>query len=75
MKKINNKTSLFELTKDYPEIKEIMVEIGFEDIIKPGMLQSVGRVMNLEKGGNLKKIGINEMKETFASHGFDLKIL
>jgi len=75
MKIINSKTSLYELTTSHPEIKEIMVELGFVDIIKPGMLQSVGRVMTLEKGGKLKNIDLKTMKEIFANQGFDLEIL
>lgn len=74
MKIINTKTSLFELTTIYPEITDIMIELGFKDILKPGMLQSVGRVMNLDKGCKLKKIEIESIQEIFAKYGFNLEI-
>jgi aspartyl/asparaginyl beta-hydroxylase (cupin superfamily) len=40
----------------HPNAKEIMVSIGFVDIEKPGMPQSVGRFMTLEKGAKMKDI-------------------
>lgn len=70
---ISAKTSIFELTENYPEIPEIMVLLGFSDILKPMMLQTAGRYMNLEKGARLKKIRWEDLVEFFAEHGFDIK--
>ena len=42
--------TIYELCNQYPEIMSIMIEIGFENITKPGMLQTAGRVMTLPKG-------------------------
>ncbi|MHB1454041.1 MAG: DUF1858 domain-containing protein [Saccharofermentanales bacterium] len=70
--KISAKTSIFELTEAYPEIKEIMVQLGFSDILKPMMLQTAGRYMNLEKGARLKKIGWEALVGFFAEHGFEI---
>lgn len=47
--------SIFELVTRHPEVVEIMVELGFRDIAKPGMLQTAGRFMTLSKGMKLKK--------------------
>ena len=66
-------TSIFDLVKKHPEIKEIMVQLGFSDIVKPGMLQSVGRVMTLEKGSRMKNIDWTIIENTFSTHGFVLK--
>lgn len=46
---------IFNLVNRYPEVKDIMVELGFHDIAKPGMLQTAGRFMTLSKGIALKK--------------------
>jgi len=61
---------LYELVGKHPEIKEIMVELGFKDIVKPGMLQSVGRVMTIEKGARMKSIDLALIKRTLEEHGF-----
>ncbi len=68
--KISSKTPISKLIRDYPQIKEIMIEIGFLDIVKPGMLQTVGKVMTLEKGSNMKNIPMKKIREVFNSHGF-----
>ena len=39
--------SLYELVSQYPEMKEIMLGIGFNEITKPGMLQTAGRYMTI----------------------------
>lgn len=70
---ISGKTSIFELAETYPEIPEIMVLLGFSDILKPMMLQTAGRYMNLEKGARLKKIRWKELVAFFAEHGFEIR--
>ena len=69
---ISQEESIFSLISNYPEIKVIMFEIGFKDILKPGILQSVGRIMNLRKGYSMKGIHIDELTETFRVHGFEI---
>ena len=62
--------SIFNLVNRYPEVKDIMVELGFRDIAKPGMLQTAGRFMTLSKGIALKKISMETVQQTFMQHGF-----
>ena len=47
-KRINGRASIFELVEEYPEIRDIMLSLGFSEIKKDAVLKSVGRVMNLE---------------------------
>lgn len=70
---ISKDDSIFELITNYPEIKTILFELGFVDIVKPGMLQTVGRVMTLAKGSTMKKIPMNVIVEKLNEMGFDLK--
>lgn len=70
---ISSKTSIYDLVKTYPDIKEIMVALGFVDILKPGMLQSAGRIMTLEKGAKYKKIGWTSIVSAFEEHGYELR--
>lgn len=64
--------SVFELVTRHPEVVEIMVELGFRDIAKPGMLQTAGRFMTLSKGMKLKKIELETVRLAFQRHGFEI---
>lgn len=48
-KVINLNHTVYELYQEYPEILEILKELGFHDIVKPGMLQTAGRFMTIPK--------------------------
>ena len=71
--KISKKASIYDLVKSHPEIKDVMVQLGFSDIIKPGMLQTAGKIMNLEKGSKIKSIPMDKIIEVFKNHGFILE--
>ena len=71
-KRINGRASIFELVEEYPEIRDIMLSLGFSEIKKDAVLKSVGRVMNLEKGSRMKGIPMEKIKESFRAHGLIL---
>ncbi len=62
--------SLLELSKEYPEVIEIMKYLGFNQIAMPGMLSTVGRFMTIPKGAASKGIPIEKIKEVFESKGY-----
>ncbi|OJV64327.1 MAG: hypothetical protein BGO41_11935 [Clostridiales bacterium 38-18] len=70
---ISLKSTVFELCESYPDMKNVLFELGFVDIVKPGMLQTVGRVMTLEKGSRLKNIALSTINDQLKQHGFELK--
>lgn len=72
-KEISVKTSIYELVTAHPQIKDILFDLGFKDIVKPGMIATVGRFMNLAKGSKMKDISMETIKEAFLKHGFILK--
>ena len=49
-KTISLRQSVYALCAQYPEIREILAEIGFRDITKPGMLETAVRFMTIPKG-------------------------
>jgi len=65
--------SVASLVKEYPVTKEIMTELGFSDINKPGMLQTAGRYMTIPKGAKMKKIPLEKVIAAFEAHGFEVK--
>ena len=64
--------SVSSLVKEYPEVADIMVELGFSEIKNPAMLASVGRIMNLKKGSQMKKIPMEEIVRAFREKGFEI---
>ena len=64
--------SVASLVKEYPEVADIMVELGFTEIKNPAMLASVGRIMNLKKGSQMKKIPMEEIIRAFRNKGFEI---
>ena len=64
--------SLYELVSQYPEMKEIMLGIGFNEITKPGMLQTAGRYMTIPKGAKMKKISLATIIQAFEEAGFQI---
>ncbi|MBT9177204.1 MAG: hypothetical protein DDT20_01535 [Firmicutes bacterium] len=72
MKQVSTKESIYKITSDHPELVAIMAELGFRDITLPGMLQTVGRVMTLEKGSKVKGVPMSRIKEVLSERGFEL---
>jgi N-dimethylarginine dimethylaminohydrolase len=64
--------TVYELCRDHPELPEVLQELGFTDITKPGMLSTAGRFMTLTKGAAMKKISLDTIKETLAGKGYDI---
>ncbi|BCJ93309.1 hypothetical protein acsn021_08780 [Anaerocolumna cellulosilytica] len=71
MKNINGNQTVYQICKEYPQVADILEEIGFKDIKKPGMLQTAGRFMTLNKGAVMKKISTESMKEAFEKQGYN----
>lgn len=69
-KRIDLNKSVYELSKEYPEIVEILANIGFKDITKAGMINSVGRFMTIPKGALAKKIDIDIVIKSLKEKGF-----
>ncbi|MDQ0091110.1 hypothetical protein J2T12_004536 [Paenibacillus anaericanus] len=72
-KLIDLRKTVYELCSADPEIMNIMVELGFEQLAKPGMLQSAGRFMTIPKGAKLKKIDLEHIKSIFRARGYEIE--
>lgn len=73
-KQVDLNKSVYELCSQYPEIKEIMQEIGFKDIANPAMLNTAGRFMTIAKGAVMKNIDMDEIKQAFEAKGFKVLV-
>lgn len=72
-KKINLNHTVYELCKEYPEILDILKDIGFQDIVNPGMMQTAGRFMTIPKGAAMKKINLEFIENTLHEKGFQIE--
>lgn len=71
-KVINLKRTVYELSKDSPELIDIMVELGFKDIVTPGMINTAGRFMTIPKGASIKGIDLETIKVTLINKGYEI---
>jgi len=70
MKTIDLNKTVKELTDENPEIKDIMIDLGFNTISKH--LNTMGRVMTIPKGSKVQGIPIEDVIERFESEGFEV---
>ena len=72
MKELNLNRSVYELVKENPELQEILAELGFSEIKKPAMLNSVAKVMTIPKGAKMKGVPMEKIVMTLIQKGFTL---
>lgn len=71
-KTIDFSRSVYELVTEYPELADIMAELGFTEIKKPAMLHSVGKLTTIPKGAKMKNIPMEKVVMALMEHGFTL---
>lgn len=71
-KTIDLNRSVYELVTEYPELADIMADLGFSEIKKPTMLHSVGKLMTLPRGAKMKNIPMANVIAALMQHGFTL---
>lgn len=71
-KKIDFSQSVYALCREDPAVADILAELGFTDITKPGMLQTAGRFMTIPKGAALKHIDLSLIRQAFAERGYEI---
>ncbi len=72
-KKLNLNKSIYELTKEYPELINLMESLGFREISKKAMLNSVGKMMTIPKGAKVKNISMMEIVSALMKEGFEIE--
>jgi uncharacterized lipoprotein YehR (DUF1307 family) len=69
---IDLRKTVYELTREYPEIIGIMKELGFESIANEGMLNTAGRFMTIPKGAAMKSISMDKIEKLFEERGYTI---
>lgn len=73
MVKISLTTPVHDLVVAHPDIVPIMVAMGLDGVTQPGLLNTVGRLMTLEKGARMKHIPLTQLIETLTQAGFEVE--
>jgi hypothetical protein len=73
-KSIDFNKTVYELCSEDPQIIELLVSLGFNDITKPGMLNTAGRFMTIPKGAAMKKLALETIKQVFIENGYEVKL-
>lgn len=71
-KQIDFSRSVFDLVEEYPELKDIMVKLGFTEITKKAVFHSAGKIMTIPKGAKIKNIPMMDVISALISNGFEI---
>lgn len=73
MKEIDSNQTVYQLIQENPDLKAILVDLGFTPLNNEKMLQSLGRMMSLKDG--MKQVGIDEeqLATALAAANYELK--
>ena len=71
-KKLDLSKSVYDLVTEYPEVVDIMKELGFTEITNKVMLNFVGKIMTIPKGAKMKGVSMIDIVGAFMKAGFTL---
>lgn len=74
MKEIDLKKSVYELTEAYPELVEILKELGFLGVANPVVRKTLGRVTTIPQGCEKQGKDLNEVIKKLEEKGFAVKL-
>ena len=69
---INPQHTVYEIIKAYPDYKAVLIEAGFSKLADSGMLNTMGKIMTLEKGMMLRNITIDDLERISNTYQFTL---
>lgn len=64
--------TVYDLVKEYPEVKDLMAQVGFKDITNPIALNTAGKIMTIPKGAAVKGIDMAVIVKAFETAGFEV---
>lgn len=73
MKKINLDKTVYELTEEYPELVNILAEIGFLGVKNPIVRNTLGRITTLRQGIEKQKKDLDDVVKLLKQKGFDVE--
>lgn len=71
-KTLDLRKTVYELVRQYPEVADIMAGLGFGEIRKKAVLNSVGKLMTIPKGAKFRKMNVRSIVKKFEENGFNV---
>lgn len=73
MEIIDGNQSVYQLVKENPALKEVLVNLGFTPLNNEKMLQSLGRMMSLNDGMKQMSMDRKEIEKALLKENYQLK--
>ena len=73
MKTIDGNKTVYVLIQENPELKDVLVNLGFTPLNDPKMLNTVGRMMSLNNGAKQIKLDREGLKAGLHEANFELE--
>ncbi len=73
LKHIDLKKNVYELTETYPELIEVLKEMGFLGVANPIARATLGKVTTIPQGCKKQGKGLNEVMKKLKELGFKVK--
>ncbi|NQN91154.1 DUF1858 domain-containing protein [Streptococcus suis] len=61
-----------EVIKAHPEVKDLLIELGFKPLANPAMLSTVGKVTSLKTGSKMTKIPLDRIQQVLECNGYEV---
>lgn len=74
MKKVDLNKSAYELTQEYPELIEILKDLGFLGVGNPIIRRTLGKVTTIPEGCRKQGKDLNEVINKLKEKGFQVDI-
>jgi len=73
LKEIDLKKTVYELTETYPELIEILKELGFIGVVNLVVRKTLGRMTTITQGCKKQGKNLNEVIKVLEEKGFKVK--
>ncbi|WP_156018123.1 DUF1858 domain-containing protein [Streptococcus ruminantium] len=61
-----------DIISQHPEVKELLIDLGFKPLANPAMLHTVGKVTSLKTGSKMTKIPLERIQQALEYNGYDV---
>ena len=65
--------SVYTTLQNHPEVKDLLIELGFTPLSQQQMVQTVGRITSLKKGSKIAKIPLDTIIRQLELNGYIVK--
>lgn len=69
---IDTQQTVYDIIKTYPEFKLVLIEAGFTKLTDPSMLNTMGKIMTLEKGMMIRGVNTTDLESVANRFQFTL---